>query len=395
MTRSTQTKTATRARGFERRVFLKGTAGATLGLTFVQAGCETNEVVTVGTGIEFDFVSPVDFDNTSLDPQAHNDPAFHFYQAGGRPYIADYDELPIFGPQDWSLEVSGDVNQPLNVGFEDLRTSYGEPLTLLKTLRCLFDDSRLPGLIGTALWTGVPVRRLVEAAGVDPMVVNRFRFFGRDGFTNNLLYGEVFDDAKEVWEEPILAWRMNGRDVPHAHGGPVRLIIPGKFGYKNIKWIERIEATADDSEFGTYQEQLGAFDAADVQPFTKATNPLNRQEIPAGTFQIFGFGVSGLAPVDRIEIEIDGAPWQEVDIIPLADLEQAYPQLSEAAQVQAAIPFPYRDVWALFRFEWEATPGPHRLRFRTVDTAGNMQPMTDGDGTDGQNAYFDIEVTAV
>lgn len=392
---------------FQRRAFLQGSAGAVLGLQFVQLGCENNTITPIGSGIEFSFISQVDVEQgNSLSTSGRDNARFHFVQIGGRALARSggpipagtYDNLPIFSEADWNLTVDGDVTQALNLGFQDLVSRSADTLTILKTLRCVFDDTSLPGLIGTALWTGVPVRTLIQDAGVDPNLVNRFRFHGRDGFNNNLLYDEVMDETRPAWEQPMLAWRMNDLPVPHAHGGPVRLIIPGKLGYKNIKWIERIEATADDSPFGTYQrgDAYQASDAADVPVWTKATNPVDRQEIPAGSFRVFGFSISGQAAIQTIEIQIDDGPWEPVQVIPVSDLQEDNPRVTESAQFQQGLSYPYRDVWTLFRFDWQATPGPHTLRFRATDSAGNTQPETDPRGDDGVNNWWviDVEVRA-
>ena len=381
----------------DRRLFLKGAGGTALGLVFAPA-CESNQVRPKGIGREFDFLTPVD---ASLEGDPGRRPTDTFYLQWGAEGTIDgwtYADQPIVAPDDWSLRIEGLVQTPLDVTFADLerKAAAGEEVVLLNTLRCIFDTTDIPGLVGNALWRGVPLRSFLEDAGIDQQQTARIRYFGRDGFANNLRLEDVFlPDAVTEPLDPLLVYQMNGEPVPHVHGGPVRLLTPGRYGYKNVKWIDRVVATDDDSVFGQYQSVFGFFDAGTIQPITKVTNPLAEAEIPAGPFDVFGYALSGLAGVSTVEVSIDGGPFEATELVPLEDIRTSFPVIDASIQVASGATYPFRSVWTLFRYAWDAPPGEHTLRFRATDAAGNVQPEEDDDPTDGSTAYWRVTVRVV
>jgi DMSO/TMAO reductase YedYZ molybdopterin-dependent catalytic subunit len=381
----------------DRRLFLKGAGGTALGLVFAPA-CESNQVRPKGIGREFDFLTPVD---ASLEGDPGRRPTDAFYLQWGAESTVDgwtYADQPVIAPDEWSLRIEGLVQTPLDITFADLerKAAAGEEVVLLNTLRCIFDTTDIPGLVGNALWRGVPLRSVLEDAGIDPQQTARIRYFGRDGFANNLRLEDVFlPDALTEPLDPLLVYEMNGEPVPHVHGGPVRLLTPGRYGYKNVKWIERVVATDDDSVFGQYQSVFGFFDAGTIQPITKVTNPLTEAEIPAGPFDVFGYALSGLAGITTVEVSIDGGPFEATELVPLEDIRTSFPVIDASIQVASGATYPFRSVWTLFRYAWDAPPGEHTLRFRATDAAGNVQPEADDDPTDGTTAYWRVTVRVV
>ncbi len=374
-----------------RRRFLKVTSGAAMGLYLSPLACESNLVNPKLSGSQFDFLTPVDPSTARADRA----PGSHFVQFGAEGSVDGwrYEDINPITLAEWQLQLTGAFTTPTTLTAADLQSEVDndQDVTLLNTLRCIFDDTSIPGLVGTSLWRGVPLARFLEQAGVDPSV-RRFRFFGRDGFNNNLLREEVLVPAGEPELAPLLAVAVNGEDIPHIHGGPVRLVVPGKYGYKNLKWVDRIEATADDTVFGSYQEVFQFFDEGTIQLATKVTNPLARASLPAGPVELFGYALSGAASVQGVEIAIDDGPFEPAQLQSFDDLVTLVPELTEVLQVELERTYPFRSVWTLFTFNWDATPGPHRLRFRATDSAGEVQAAIDEDPTDGSSGYWDIDV---
>ncbi|MEM6368169.1 MAG: molybdopterin-dependent oxidoreductase [Myxococcota bacterium] len=383
---------------FSRRLFIQGAGGAALGLSLVR--CETQTITSKGSGGAFSFLTPVDRDSTS-DVIAQRQPGTFFTQRSGLTALSiQFENIPIKTASGWSLEITGEVSNPLTVDLANLQARTNDTVTILKTIRCIIDAPTLvPGLVGTALWTGVPLRVLLEEAGIDMQTTRRLRFFGYDsaeGVTQNLTLQEVMDAGSLGRLEPILAWGMNEGDIPHAHGGPVRLIVPGEYGYKQMKWLERIEASTSDEVFGTYQEVVGFFDDGTVQVVSKLTNPLAAEPVPAGLFTIFGFALSGSAPVARVQVSLDEGDFVDAELLSEAEVLAEDPLLMDALQFQApGMSYPFPDVWAPFRLEVDLAPGAHTLRVKAVDANGDIQPDTDTDALDGANSDFRVSFEAI
>ena len=376
-----------------RRFFLKAGSGAALGLYLSPLGCESGSVRPKLAGAEFDFLTRVD-PSLSRSPSERSANS-HFIQFGAESSVSgwSYEGVQPLERADWQLELSGLFDEPATLSFDDVQAQIdaGEDVVVLNTLRCIFDSTGIPGLVANALWRGVPLTRFLDAAGVDASV-NRFRIFSRDGFTNNLRRQdlEVPVDSPEL--APLLAFEMNGVGTPHVHGGPVRLLVPGRYGFKSMKWVERIEATANDDVFGAYQEAFGFFDDGTIQLITKVTNPLAEATLPAGAIELFGYALSGVAPVQSVEVSIDDGPFMTAELDTFERISEEFPDINDSLQVTLGRTYPFRGVWTLFRFTWEAEPGTYQLRFRATDAEGGTQPVVDGDLTDGSTGYWSIRV---
>ena len=374
-----------------RRFFLKASSGAMLGLYLSPLGCERNAVTPKFSGGRFDFLTTID----SGLSRSERLPDTHFVQFGAAGSVQGwrYDDIAQVSRDDWQIELTGDVATPTTLTFSDIdaQVDANEDITVVSTLRCIIDATSIPGLVGTALWRGVPLARFLEPAGVGAGV-RRFRIFGRDGFRNNLLVSELTVDPDRPERSPLLAFEVNGEAVPHIHGGPVRLLVPGKYGFKSLKWVDRIEATDSDEVFGSYQEVFGFFDDGTIQMATKVTDPLAEATLSEGEIDLFGYALSGSAAIQSVEVSIDDEPFAPAEIEPLDNVLSQNPSLADALQVQAGRSYPFQGVWTLFRFRWQATPGSHRLRFRALDQDGNVQVERDEDVSNGSDGYWDIRV---
>jgi DMSO/TMAO reductase YedYZ molybdopterin-dependent catalytic subunit len=377
-----------------RRLFLQGSAG-TFSLAFVQ-GCGNTVVPRDDIqGVEFPFLTPVETDNLgrTITPQSGN-----FFRQFGAISVPDlnfeYDDVPVVAPEDWTFTVSGlGVTTPLSVDLADLQARTGQIRRLVKTIRCVVDNLGVPGLVGTGIFTGVPLRFLLEEAGVDLDAARRLRLFGRDGFANNLRVDEVTDPAALDRLEPMLAFEMNDAPILHPHGGPVRLIVPGEYGYKQLKWLDRVEATTDDAEFGSYQS-IGFFDAGDIGTYTKVSNPIEGARLDPGPVRVFGYGINGSQPVTEVEISIDGGEFRPTRIVSETEILAEFPQLADAEPFSDPDRFyPYPDVWSIFTFDWDAPAGDHTLQFRSITADGTVQDEDDNDPADGNTGWFTVRVT--
>jgi DMSO/TMAO reductase YedYZ molybdopterin-dependent catalytic subunit len=149
--------------------------------------------------------------------------------------------------EEWTLKVTGMVNTPLELTYQDI-LSYPSH-TQITHLYCM------PGFEGVGKWTGVPVKILLEEAGYSPDTVHVV-FYAKDGFSSSIPL------EKALQEDTILAYEMNDITLPQIHGFPLRLVVPGKVGYKWVKWIVKIELV--DYEYRGYWESQGYSNEGDL-----------------------------------------------------------------------------------------------------------------------------------
>ena len=362
-----------------RRQFVRQAVGA-LGVVALtpMAACDSTLVTPLVEGEAVPFLTPADI---------------FYVRNGAEISIANWMQ-PQIAEAEWALSIDGLIATPTTVRFADLMAEVdaGNAVTILKTMRCVVDSNEVQGLIGTGVWTGVPLRTFLDRAGIDMNQARRLRFFGDDGFANNLTFARVFDTEDAIG--PLLVTHLNGEPLRPEHGAPVRLIVPEMFGFKNVKWLTRIEATASDEEFGTYQD-AGFDDDGVTRTVSRITRPLQAATIGAGRVEAVGFAVSGFAPIERVELAVDGGAFMPVEIVSLEEISAAEPLVANALQVTDGRTFPFRSVWVKWRAVLDLAPGPHTLQLRAVDALGNEQPETDTTIADGINAWPRIQVEAV
>ena len=371
-----------------RRDFIKKTGSLLLGCSILPlAGCEQNSFEPIADGTAIPFLTPISNPNPDL--------AF-FAQYGGQAAVPNWPGVQQLSRSTWSMNLDGLVNAPLTISFADIQNESARAVKILSTLRCIVDETFVPGLIGTTIWTGVPLRIFLDRAGIDRILAKRIRFYGSDGFTNNLKVDQIYGDIGPDLVEPLLVYEMNGAPLTPEHGNPVRLLVPGAFGYKSVKWLSRIEVSGIDETFGSYQEQLGYVDDGDISVINKVTNPLQNQTISAGTFRIFGYALSGKAGIRTVELSLNGGPFTPARLLPLSEILSSNPEMRDTVQMQdSRFTYPFRGVWALWDFTWTAEVGTHIIRVRASDNNGNSQPDTDENDLDGTNPVFELRVNVV
>jgi len=244
----------------------------------------------------------------------------------------------------WRLDVDGMVDHPRTYGFTDIAALPS--VTQATTLECISNGVG-GGLISNAVWTGVPLHALIEAAGPQAGVTEVL-FHGTDGY----LFNAAFDRA--MARATLVAYEMNGVPLPQRHGYPARLIIPGYYGEGNVKWVTRIELVGHGPE-GYYATQ--GWKAEFVHTMSRIDGPRDGQAIKlsgAATVPLHGVAFAGDRSVSKVEVSVDGGrTWREATI--------AYR--------------PSRLTWAFWRYDWRPTgSGAHHLLVRATDGTGKLQP---------------------
>lgn len=242
----------------------------------------------------------------------------------------------------WSIDIGGLVEHPLTLSAAELKAMAGPEF--VSTLTCISNPIAGP-LIGTAVWTGVPLASVLTLAGVMNGAV-KLVAEGEDG------YRDTIPIERALSGEPHLVWAMNGAPLPPKHGTPVRLIVPGLYGIKNVKWLTSLTVTADDVQ-GYWQER-GWTDTAIIKTSSRIDVPGERAVIAAGPAEIGGVAFAGDRGISRVEVSTDdGATWQEATI--------------------TENPSPAGLSWVLWSRPWDPSPGAYTLVVRATDGTGAVQ----------------------
>ncbi len=260
-------------------------------------------------------------------------------------YVVDKDILnPVLDPGTWRLRIRGLVERPLSLSYAALRSM--QAFERYQTLECI--SNKVGGhLMSTALWTGVPLRSLLEMTGVRAQV-RTVVFRSASGYSESLPLAKAMDPTT------LVAIGMNGRELPRAHGFPARLLTVGTYGMKNPKWLTEIELI--DGDYQGYWEVRGWAPDVDPKTTTRIDVPESGSTVTSPSVAIAGVAFAGDRGISRVEVSLDaGRTWQE-------------------ALLKTALS-PY--AWRLWRFDWRPTePGTYRILARAVDGAGQLQSAT-------------------
>ena len=296
----------------------------------------------------------------------------------GMHYLLIHFDIPEAEADTWTLELDGLVRSPRSLTLDQLRSR--PTVTVPVTMECAGNGRArlsprpvsqpwLDEAIGTAEWTGTPLRPILEEAGVEPDAVELV-FTGAD---HGVQEGEEHDYQRSLSveeamrEEVLLAWEVNGQPLPPQHGFPLRLVVPGWYGMTSVKWLRRITAVPesfDGLQMRSYRLRASEDDPGvpitRMQPRALMVPPgfpdfLTRQRIvEVGRCELRGRAWSGWAAIGRVEVSTDGGRgWSHATLEPQ--------------------PSPY--AWVAWTFAWDATAGEHELLVRAFDAAGNAQPL--------------------
>lgn len=298
----------------------------------------------------------------------------------GMHYLLIHFDIPEVDADPWRLTVQGLVSRPLRVSLDDIKRRPAS--TVVATMECAGNGRALltprplsqPWLvhaIGTAEWTGTPLRGVLEEAGIRAEAVEvLFTGLDRGVQGDEVQYYQrslTIDEATR--DEVLLAYLMNGEPLQPQHGYPLRLVVPGWYGMTSVKWLDRIEAIGQ--PFQGYQQQTAyrynesADDPGEPVTLMRVRALMVPPGIPdfmtrarlveAGPVLLAGRAWAGRADISRVEVSVDGcASWSDA-------------QVGERVSAYG---------WRAWSFPWDARPGRHILCARATDTDGNVQPST-------------------
>ena len=300
----------------------------------------------------------------------------------GLHYVLTHYDIPYTEEAPWQLVLGGRVRRPLLLGIDDVKAYPAVRQRV--TMECAGNGRALltprpvsqPWLVeavGTAEWTGVPLRVLLAEAGVGQDAVDVV-FTGADhgverGIEQDYQRALPLEVARGDEPEVLVAYAMNGAPLPPQHGHPLRLVVPGWYGMAQVKWLREITVT--ETPFRGFQQAVAyrlRQEAGDEgEPVTRiAPRALmvppgfpdfmsRSRAVRPGAVTLEGRAWSGRAPVTGVEVSTDGGrSWSPAEL----DRDDAH-----------------RWAWHPWRFSWTATPGHHVLSARATDAEGHTQPL--------------------
>ncbi len=240
----------------------------------------------------------------------------------------------------WRLRVTGRVDRPLTFTYEQLLALPS--IERYVALTCVSNEVG-GDLVGTARWQGVRLTDLLATAGVHPdaeLVVG----VSVDGFTTGFPRS-VLDDGRDA----MVAYAMNGEPLPIRHGFPVRLVVPGLYGYVSAtKWLEEIRLTTLAEDVPFWLARGWAPDGR-IAAASRIDVPRDGASVAAGPVAVGGRAWHQHSGVGAVEVSVDGGPWRPATL---------------AAPIGI-------DAWRLWSWTWPATGGTHQLRVRMRDVDGS------------------------
>ena len=272
-------------------------------------------------------------------------------------------QIPVITPDEWRLRIHGMVDREVTLTLDELLAYPTIERDI--TLTCV--SNQVGGeYAGNARWIGIPLATVLEAAGVQA---------GADQIVSRSIDGMSIGTPTAValdGRDAMLAVAMNGEPLPAVHGYPVRMIVPGLYGYVSAtKWLIELELTTFDA-YDPYWVQRGWSKEAPIKTMSRIDAPKPLARIPVGRTAIAGVAWAQHRGVEGVEVRVDGAAWAKA-------------RLAEVDTI---------DTWRQWIYEWDATSGNHTLEVRATDATGQTQPESRAEPfPNGATGWHSIVVT--
>jgi DMSO/TMAO reductase YedYZ molybdopterin-dependent catalytic subunit len=271
--------------------------------------------------------------------------------------------VPEINVDDWELRVHGLVEEEVRLTFQDLLDAGLTESHV--TLTCVSNPVG-GNLAGNAKWLGLPIRDVLARArprdDADMVLSTSI-----DGFSASTPL-EVLTDGRDA----LLAIGMNGEPLPLEHGYPVRMVVPGLYGFVSAtKWVVDLEVTrfADSKAYWT---ERGWSERGPIKTMARVDVPKSFARVPAGKVAVGGTAWAQTRGITSVEIQVDDGDWVAATLS------------AEASQ----------DTWRQWSYEWDAAPGSHYIKVRATDGSGEVQTDRRADPVpDGASGWQSVMVT--
>ena len=293
-------------------------------------------------------------------------------------YTIQHYNQPEIDPAAYRLSISGLVDRPISLSLDDLRRMRAADL--VAGFECSGNRRPLQGLCGNGRWTGVPLRAVLDRAGVKSEA-REFVFFGTDRGAEEVEFrAQKFNVEQQFGRslsrehalagspgEPFLAYALNGEPLTKHQGAPLRLLVPGWYGVSNVKWLSEIHVQAE-QYLGKFQARWyrtlkGEMIDGEMKWTETAISRMKLKSFIArvtrdgGGHKILGVALHDGTPLRSVEVQVDEGPWQRATMDPATSSKYS---------------------WKLFTHAWNgAAPGEHTIVSRVTDAGGTVQPTAE------------------
>jgi DMSO/TMAO reductase YedYZ molybdopterin-dependent catalytic subunit len=251
--------------------------------------------------------------------------------------------VPRLTTEEWQLRIHGAVDNEITLTYADLIAMPS--IERMITLTCVSNEVG-GGLAGNARWQGVRIADVLAMAGAQAGA-DCVLSTSVDGFTVTTPLAALTDNR-----DALLAFAMNGEPLPVEHGFPVRMVVPGLYGYVSAtKWVVDLQITnfADESAYWT---QRGWAPQAPIKTSSRIDVPRSFEQVGKGAVAIAGMAWAQQRGITSVQVQIDGGEWQEATL---------------SGEVSA-------DTWRQWVYQWDATEsGTHTVKCRAIDGTGAVQ----------------------
>jgi DMSO/TMAO reductase YedYZ molybdopterin-dependent catalytic subunit len=279
---------------------------------------------------------------------------------------------PVVDPATFRLKVTGLVNRPLSLSLDELRRMGSAELAA--GFECSGNRRPLQALCSNGRWTGVPLRTVLDRAGVKSEA-RHFVFFGADKgqedvefrtqkFTVEQQFGRSLTREKALSPDPFLAYALNGEPLTRHQGSPLRLIVPGWYGVANVKWLAQVHVQEEDYlgkwQARWYRRLQGEMIDGEMKWKETSIGGMQLKSFIARVSRtgsratVLGVVLNDGTPLKSVEVKVDEGPWQPATLDPATRSKYS---------------------WKLFTYTWNnPAPGEHTLVSRVTDVDGTVQP---------------------
>lgn len=271
--------------------------------------------------------------------------------------------VPQILPSEWRLRVHGSVDREITLTYQDLLDRH---LTEAWVTLCCVSNEVGGDLISNAWWSGIRIADVLAEAGVSADA-DAVLSTSDDGWTCGTPLGPLTDDRNA-----LLAIAMNGEPLTPEHGFPVRMVVPGLYGYVSAtKWVVDLEVTRF-ADFEAFWTGNGWSEEGPVKTQSRIDVPMGGTTVKTGQVAVGGIAWAQHTGVAKVEVRVDEGAWQEAKLG--SD--------------------PTTDSWRQWSYVWAATTGDHQIQVRATDASGYTQTGDEADVVpDGATGWHTIDVT--